>query len=61
MQTYVMLPVMLPVIYSGANHIEMSKRIYIYIFTNHVCLLSIEKFEICYKYYVYKSNIVIMT
>jgi len=31
---------MLPVIYWGISNIEMSKRIFIYIFTNHVCLLS---------------------
>jgi len=39
-------------------NIEMSKRIFIYIFTNHVCLLNIKKLEICYLYYVYKLIIV---
>jgi len=52
---------MLPVIYWEISNIKMSKRIFLFISTNYVCLLSIEQFEICYKYYLYKSNIVNMT
>jgi len=45
---------MLPEIYWEKGNIEMSKRIFIYIFTNydHVCILSIEMFEICYIMYI---------
>jgi len=53
---------MLPVIYWEISNIEMSKRIFVYIFLliiDHVCLLSIEMFEIyMLYYYVNKSNIV---
>jgi len=45
---------MLPVIYWGITSIEMSKRIFVYILQiiDHVCILSLEMFEICYIMYI---------